>query len=66
MMISLRRFTILMILIAEHYIFGTRAKVSVIVSVFLMICGAIVAASNDMAFNLKVLKSRVAICFISE
>lgn len=49
----LRRFSILMTMILEFYILGIRPSFSVQFSVYTMILGAIVAASNDIAFNLK-------------
>ena len=68
MMTVLRRFSVLMTLIGssscfllkttcqclgEYYILQTRASLSVCASVFLMILGAIVAASDDLAFSMK-------------
>ena len=68
MMTVLRRFSILMTLlglsvffvikklgsfIGEYLILKTRSSLPVCASVFLMILGAIVAASNDLAFSLK-------------
>lgn len=47
----LRRFTILMTMGAEYYILGVKAPVKVQLCVFLMIFGALVAASNDLAFD---------------
>ena len=54
MLIALRRFTILMVMIMEFYILDYKPKISVQISVYLMILGAIIAALNDLAFNLKV------------
>ena len=54
MMISLRRFTILMVMAAELVLFGTRPSKFVLAAVGMMVGGALVAASNDLAFNLKV------------
>lgn len=51
MFTALRRFSILMTMIAEYYILGTKARVSVQLSVYTMILGAVVAALNDLAFN---------------
>ena len=48
----LARFSILMTMIAEFYILGVRPKISVKISVGLMIVGAMVAASSDLGFNL--------------
>ncbi len=54
MMIVLRRFTILMTMIGEFYLLNVKSDIKVQVSVYLMILGALIAASNDLAFNLKV------------
>lgn len=51
MFTALRRFSILMTMIAELYILGVRPTFSVQFSVYTMILGAIVAASNDLGFN---------------
>ncbi|CAH0551206.1 unnamed protein product [Brassicogethes aeneus] len=48
----LRRFSILMTMILELYILAVKPNFSVQFSVYTMIIGAIVAASNDIAFNL--------------
>lgn len=48
----LRRFSILMTMILEKYILGNEATRSVTMSVLIMIFGALVAASNDLAFDL--------------
>lgn len=53
MFTALRRFSILMTMIAEYYVLGARPRVSVQLSVYTMIIGAIVAALNDLAFSLK-------------
>lgn len=53
MFTALRRFSILMTMIAEFYILGIRARASVQFSVYTMVLGAILAASNDLAFNLE-------------
>ncbi|KAF5280572.1 hypothetical protein FQR65_LT00323 [Abscondita terminalis] len=49
----LRRFSILMTMIAELMVLGIRPSVGVQFSVYIMIFGAIIAASNDLAFNLQ-------------
>lgn len=52
MFTALRRFSILMTMIAEYYILNIIPSVSVQFSVYTMIVVAIIAASNDLAFNL--------------
>lgn len=56
MLTVLRRFSILMTMIGEFYILHVVANVKVQLSVYMMIFGAVVAALNDLAFNMKVLK----------
>ncbi|VEN35509.1 unnamed protein product [Callosobruchus maculatus] len=53
MFTALRRFSILMTMILELYILGIKPSFSVQFSVYLMIIGAIVAAMNDLAFNMR-------------
>lgn len=54
MMTVLRRFSILMTMVGEFYILKVNPDTKVQISVYLMIFGAIVAACNDLAFNLRV------------
>lgn len=49
----LRRFSILMTMIGEYYILNVKARTAVQLSVYTMIVGALIAASNDLAFNLE-------------
>lgn len=52
MFTALRRFSILMTMIAEYYILGVKPTFSVQFSVYTMITGALIAASDDLAFNI--------------
>merc|ERR1719412_26940 len=52
MMTVLRRFSVLMTMILEYLILNVRPRFEIQLSVFTMIFGAIVAALNDLAFNL--------------
>jgi len=53
MFTALRRFSILMTMIAELYVLNIRPKFAVQVSVYIMILGALIAASNDLGFNVE-------------
>eukprot|EP00088_Acartia_fossae_P058621 TRINITY_DN6883_c1_g1_i1.p1 TRINITY_DN6883_c1_g1~~TRINITY_DN6883_c1_g1_i1.p1 ORF type:complete len:334 (+),score=15.45 TRINITY_DN6883_c1_g1_i1:125-1126(+) len=53
MLTVLRRFSILMTMIGEYLVLKSSPSRSVQLSVYLMIFGAIVAASNDLAFNMR-------------
>eukprot|EP01013_Petalomonas_cantuscygni_P021595 TRINITY_DN409_c0_g1_i3.p1 TRINITY_DN409_c0_g1~~TRINITY_DN409_c0_g1_i3.p1 ORF type:complete len:479 (+),score=132.46 TRINITY_DN409_c0_g1_i3:115-1551(+) len=52
MFVVLRRFSILMTMVAERFVLGKRHSPSTQASVFLMLAGALVAAIYDMTFNL--------------
>jgi len=52
MLTVLRRFSILMTMAGEYFVLRSRPSLAVQCSVYLMIFGTIVAASNDLAFNL--------------
>ena len=54
MLTVLRRFSILMTMIGEFYVLKIVADMPTQLSVYLMIFGAVIAALNDLAFNLKV------------
>jgi solute carrier family 35 protein len=51
MFTALRRFSILLTMLGEFYVLGTRPSVPVQISVYTMIGGATLAASNDLAFT---------------
>ncbi|XP_047106491.1 UDP-sugar transporter UST74c-like [Schistocerca piceifrons] len=53
MLTVLRRFAILMTMLGELYLFGTRPTMAVQLSVYSMIFGAVIAASNDLAFSVE-------------
>lgn len=53
MFTMLRRFSILMTMILEFYVLSIRPKLPVKISVGLMVLGAILAATGDLAFNLQ-------------
>jgi len=53
MMTVLRRFSILMTMMGEFYILNSRPSMMVQISVYTMIFGSVVAALNDLAFNLR-------------
>ncbi|XP_002741002.2 solute carrier family 35 member D2-like protein [Saccoglossus kowalevskii] len=48
----LRRFSILMTMVAEYYVLGVNASRKVQIVVFSMIFGALIAASDDLAFDM--------------
>lgn len=54
MFAALRRFSILMTMLLELRILGVRPSTSVQVSVYSMVGGALLAASDDLSFNLNV------------
>ena len=54
MLTVLRRFSILMTMIGEFYILKIVADTKTQLSVYCMIFGAVIAALNDLAFNLRV------------
>ncbi|XP_034942258.1 UDP-sugar transporter UST74c [Chelonus insularis] len=53
MFTALRRFSILMTMAAEYYMLGVKPKTSVQLSVYIMVFGAMIAAFDDLAFNLQ-------------
>ena len=48
----LRRFSILLTMVLEKYILDSKPTRPIVISVLIMIFGALVAASNDLAFDL--------------
>lgn len=53
MFAALRRFSILMTMLLELYVLGVRPSSAVQFSVYAMIGGALLAASDDLSFNLE-------------
>ncbi|XP_018792194.1 PREDICTED: UDP-sugar transporter UST74c [Bactrocera latifrons] len=53
MFAALRRFSILMTMLLELKILGVRPSFAVQVSVYAMIAGALLAASDDLSFNMR-------------
>lgn len=53
MMTVLRRFSILMTMAGEFYVLKVRPSTTIQLSVYTMIFGSLVAALNDLAFNLR-------------
>ncbi|XP_067646148.1 UDP-sugar transporter UST74c-like [Eurosta solidaginis] len=53
MFAALRRFSILMTMMLEMKILGARPSVAIQISVYAMIAGALLAASDDLSFNMK-------------
>jgi len=49
----LRRFSILMTMLAEYFVLRKRASCQVQTSVYIMIFGSLIAASSDLAFDLN-------------
>ena len=53
MLTVLRRFSILMTMVGEYLLLDIKPAFNVKLAVFLMIFGAVIAAVNDLAFNLQ-------------
>lgn len=53
MFAALRRFSVLMTMVLEFYILKVRPSTAVQISVYAMIGGALLAASDDLSFNLE-------------
>ncbi|XP_065576455.1 UDP-sugar transporter UST74c-like isoform X1 [Artemia franciscana] len=53
MLTALRRFSILMTMILEYFILRQIASCTIQMSVFAMVFGAVIAASNDLSFNVS-------------
>jgi len=53
MMTVLRRFSILMTMMGEFYLLNVRPPMMIQLSVYSMIFGSLIAALNDLAFNLR-------------
>ncbi|XP_044587963.1 UDP-N-acetylglucosamine/UDP-glucose/GDP-mannose transporter-like [Cotesia glomerata] len=53
MFTALRRFSILMTMVAEYYMLSIKPPMPVQLSVHTMIIGAVIAACDDLAFNLE-------------
>jgi hypothetical protein len=51
MFTALRRFSIFMTMLAEYYVLGSKAPVPVIISVVMMVGGALFAALFDLSFD---------------
>ncbi|XP_065904108.1 UDP-sugar transporter UST74c-like [Dysidea avara] len=58
MFVVLRRFTLLFTMLGEQYYLGIQSSLQVQISVGMMILGALVAASNDLSFQV------IGYCFI--
>lgn len=51
MFTALRRFSILMTMMAEYFVLNSHPSTPIIISVFLMVGGALIAAAYDLTFN---------------